>query len=289
MTPLFQIWGSRGGRNARGSKIGNSTSCYSLAFGAELFVFDAGHGLGALADAVRADSRLREVRRIHVLVSHAHMDHWEGLKDAEWLWRPGNGLELSVLGPKETLDAIHRAHEPPSFVPLEVLALGTVDKLAFTELKSGDTIALPGATLEAIALNHYSGIAPHEHHVDALGYQLTLGGGPVVAYLSDHQPTTATRAMEDRVLASSQLVVLDANYADVAEQAFGHGSVEHAAMLARRHGHARVLAAHHGPMITDTDIEDAHRRHGQGCANLAIAIEGRDEVWDAQASAFKHA
>jgi phosphoribosyl 1,2-cyclic phosphodiesterase len=309
----FQIWGCRGGRNTHGSRIGNLTSCYSLRVGADLFVFDAGRGLLVLADAVldatggsaprpagRArgvptprrpaalvdHEQLRGVARVHVLVTHAHMDHWEGLKDAAWLWRPRNGIELTVIAPAEALEAIRRAHEPPSFVALDVLALNTLARLTFVELAAGARLALPGAALQAVALHHYSGMAPHQRHLDTLGYHLVVDGGPAVAYLSDHEPTTATQAMERELLAASQLAVIDANYAAIADHAFGHGSVEYAAVLAGRHPSTWILAAHHGPMRTDDAIEDAHRRYGGAHANLTIAVEGAVIAWDAAAARF---
>ena len=124
----FQVWGCRGGRNTHGSRIGNLTSCYSLRAGDDLYVFDAGRGLLVLADAVLgADPALRGVARVHLLITHGHMDHWEGLKDASWMWKRGNGLDLTLIGPAEALGAIAAAHAPPSFVPLELLALGTYD------------------------------------------------------------------------------------------------------------------------------------------------------------------
>ena len=283
---LLQVWGCRGGRNSCGSRIGNSTSCYSLAAGADLFIFDAGRGLCSLGAALASDERLRSIERLWVLVTHAHMDHWEGLKDAEWMWRRNNGLELTVLGPKEALDTIRSGHQPPAFVALEVLALGTVRRLSFVELAAGDSVALPGGKLEAVALHHYSGLAPDRRYLDTLGYRLAIDGGPTVAYLSDHEPTAATRAMEDAVASSSQLVIVDANHGDVAEHTFGHGSIEYAADLARRHPDTRVMAGHHGPLRSDQQIEDAFRRHAAGCTNVSLAIEGGAEVWDAPARRF---
>ena len=284
---LLQVWGCRGGRNTSGSHIGNATSCYSLAVGADLFIFDAGRGLGTLAAALATDARLRGVERLHVLVTHAHMDHWEGLKDADWMWRRDNGLELTLLGPGEALETIAAGHQPPAFVALDVLALGTLRRLSFVELTAGASIELPGATLHAVALHHYSGMAPHRRYLDTLGYRLAIADGPTVAYLSDHEPTADTRAMEDAVAAASQLVIVDANVSDVAQHAFGHGSIESAAELARRHPATHVLAGHHGPLQSDRQIEDALSRHGAGVPNLAIAREGSDAVWDPTAGRFR--
>ncbi len=282
----MQVWGCRGGRNNCNSRIGNSTSCYSLAVGADLFIFDAGRGLCSLAASLATDERLRGIERLSVLITHAHMDHWEGLKDAEWMWRRDNGLELTVLAPKEALDTIRAGHQPPAFVALEVLALGTLQRLSFVELVAGGSVELPGAKLEAVALHHYSGIAPNQRYLDTLGYRLAVVGGPTVAYLSDHEPTVATRAMEDAVVSSSDLVIVDANHSDVAQHTFGHGSIEYAADLARRHPDTRVIAGHHGPMQSDQEIEDAFRRHAAGSKNLSIAVEGGAEVWDPPAGRF---
>lgn len=276
----FQIWGCRGGRNTFGSRIGNFTSCYSLRVGSDLFVFDAGRGLVSLAEAVYASG----ISRVFVLVTHAHMDHWEGLKDAAWFWRRQNGLDLTIVGPAEALGAIRRAHEPPSFVPLEVLGNGTLAKLTVVEIAANAELALPGATLRAVPLHHYSGAAPDKIHLDTLGYQLAVDGGPTVSYLSDHEPTDATYAMEHALYASSQLVVVDANYGAISEHAFGHGSIEIAAVRAREHASTLVLAGHHGPLRTDAAIEAAH--HNAGCANLMMAIEGAALRWDAGTCRF---
>ena len=43
-----------------------------------------------------------------------------------------------------------------------------------------------------------------------------------MAYLNDHQPTAATAATEDRLIGGAQLALVDANYVDAADQAFGH-------------------------------------------------------------------
>jgi phosphoribosyl 1,2-cyclic phosphodiesterase len=254
--------------------------------GRDLYVFDAGRGLVVLADAV-LNGQLGEIERVHVLVTHAHMDHWEGLKDAGWLWRRGNNLALSLIAPGEALAAIKSAHAPPSFVDLEVLALGTLARFEYRELSAGSSLALPGARLDAVALHHYSGMAPHKHYLDTLGYVLTLDAGPAVAYLSDHEPTAATATIEESVLALSQLAIVDSNYGAVADHAFGHGSIEYAAALARAHPTVQIVAGHHGPLRSDDVITGDLARFGAGCANLDIAREGDIATWDPAVARFQ--
>lgn len=287
MNPIeFQVWGCRGGRNTHGSRIGDLTSCYAVHNGADLYVFDAGRGLGALAEAVIRDGALGGIARVHVLVTHAHLDHWEGLKDAAWMWARGNGLALTLYGPREALAAIRRGHERPTFVALDVLALGTLGSLAWVELAAGATLALPGATLSAAELHHYSGVGDDRCFLETVAYHLAIADGPRIAYLCDHEPTPATRATEDRLCGSAELALLDANYGELSEHAFGHGSLAYAAEVAGRHPQTWVLATHHGPARTDDAIEAGLHRHGHARPNLAVAREGMRVPWDAVAKRF---
>lgn len=283
---VFDVWGSRGGRSAPPSRFGCLTSCYSLAVEDRLYVFDGGRGLATLAQAVASDARFAEIRRIYVQITHAHLDHWEGLKDADWMWRKGNGLALTILGPREALDAITGGYAPPSYVPLEILALGTLARLELVELAPDSTVELGGARLTTVPLHHYSGMAPNRRYLDTLGYRLELPGGPIVVYLNDHEPIAETRAREDAVLAGANLALVDANYCDAAEHAFGHGSIESAAQIARRTSHGLVLASHHGAGSSDRQIDEAFARHRTGAPNLAIATEGESWDWSAGSRSF---
>jgi phosphoribosyl 1,2-cyclic phosphodiesterase len=255
--------------------------------GEDLFVFDAGSGLVALSAAQLRDAEMRGVRRVHVLVTHAHLDHWEGLKDAEWLWAKGCGVELTILAPQEALDAMNNAFQPPSFVKLDILAIGTVERLSYVPLKARDSLDLHGTRLEILELYHYSGLAANKRFLDTYGYRLTVPGGPTVVYMCDHEPVPETKPMEDAALAGAHLAVVDASYCHCSQHAFGHGSVESAAGLARRFADTLVLAGHHGAMQEDEVIEEAMQRHGADLDNLSLATEDTAGLdWDAQAGRF---
>jgi phosphoribosyl 1,2-cyclic phosphodiesterase len=286
----FDIWGCRGSRNfvPNRSKIGNRTACYSLLVGEDLYVIDAGRGLAALGHAVRTQSRFKAVERVHVLVSHAHMDHWEGLKDADWFWYRGNGLRVTIWAVAQALDAIRAGHAHPSYVPLELLAEGTLSGLTYSELKANSLQELPGVALKTSALNHYSGQGFSRRPLETLGFRLEVrGDGPVVCYLSDHEPTEQTLATELAMLTGAHLAVYDAHFPDIKRQAHGHGSQEHSANMARRHPQTVVLAGHHGPMFSDREIRETHRGFARGLPNFQLAVEGATYTWDRRQAAFR--
>ncbi len=284
----FEIWGARGSRSLCPpvSTIANYTSCYSVRAGADLFVLDGGRGLSVLSRSLAVEARFRGVERVHLLLSHSHMDHWEGLKDAEWFWTNGNGLELRVLGTEEAIETVRKSYGHPAYVPLEVLASRTLRRLHFATLEVDETKRIRGWKLETFALNHYSGGGNHKNRLDTIGYRLSSPQGFVLAYLCDHEPSPATERDEERMIEGAHLALIDAHFADRVQHAYGHGSQEHAASLARRHPATLVLAAHHGPTNDDRDIRRAQARHGRKLTNYAVASEGMRLTWSPRTGQF---
>jgi ribonuclease BN (tRNA processing enzyme) len=283
----FEVWGCRGSRSflPLRSVIGNNTSCYSLLHGADLVVLDAGRGLAALGWAMSRRAALRKVERVHVLVSHAHLDHWEGLKDAEWFWRK-LGLDVRILGSAQAVRAIQTAYGHPLYVNLELLAAGRLRSVQYQTLEAGDTWAMEGWGIETAPLHHYSGEDHDRQWLDTLGFRVTAPDGATLGYLCDHEPHVGTREVEERLLRGSHLAVYDAHFADIEQHAHGHGSQEHASRMAREHPSLTVLAGHHGPTLSDREIRAAHRRHRRGVPNFRLAVEGAAWRFDARRSSF---
>jgi phosphoribosyl 1,2-cyclic phosphodiesterase len=284
----FDVWGSRGSRSLfpHRSQIANHTSCYSLLHGEDLFLLDAGRGLASLSGAMRSNGRFAGVKRIHVLVSHAHLDHWEGLKDADWFWERGNGLEVSILGTAQALKAIRTGYAHPLYVALELLGARTVKSLRYRTLKPGQRRRLGDWLLMTQPLRHYSGSGRSIWVLDTLGYKLRAPDGATVAYLCDHEPNRSTQKVERALLQEAHLAVYDAHFPDILHHEHGHGSQEHAAGMARAHPKVLVLAGHHGPFLTDLQIRAAHRRHGRRTPNFRLAVEGASYRWDPVRASF---
>jgi len=288
--PEFDVWGCRGSHNIipAHSKVGNDTSCYSLNFGEHLFVFDAGRGLLVLGHTMVGNPRFAAVRHIHMLVTHSHLDHWEGLKDVDWFWRRGNGYHLALYATRQALRSIERGFEHPSYVSLDILARGTVASLKLHELKTREKRRVGPMLLETFPLTHYSGgNGARKRYLDTAGFRLSAPGGPRIAYISDHEPSRKTAPLERQMLEGTHLAIYDAHFKDVKDQMYGHGSQEHAAHVARSTPGTLVLAGHLGPMFSDEEVFATYGRHSQGVNNFRLALEGTRYRWDATRGAFE--
>ena len=116
----LKIWGCRGSVPAPGSDTVDLRRQYVLrrgdAGGEAALVLDAGTGIRALGlDLVR-----RGTRRIHLFLTHLHLDHLEGLRFFAPLW--DESVTLEIWGPRSPVlslrDRILRAFSPPLF-PLD--------------------------------------------------------------------------------------------------------------------------------------------------------------------------
>jgi phosphoribosyl 1,2-cyclic phosphodiesterase len=286
----LDIWGTRGSRNLvpPRSAIGNNTSCYSLFLGKDLIVMDGGRGLAALGFALSSEKRFESVERINLFVGHAHMDHWEGLKDCDWFWSKANGLELTIRAPQQALDVIQRGYGHPSFVPLEILAEGNLADIRFLPIQSGKDTPFGDYRLDTFSLYHYSGSGDHKRFLDTLGIRISVtNDGPVLAYLCDHEPTEETREMETKALSGAQIALVDAHFPTIANHAYGHGSQEFAAKLARAFPKTIIIATHHGPSFSDEVLRESFSRYSRDLPNLRLATEGTTFRWNCDTKKFE--
>src|SRR5215216_4815496 len=111
------IWGCRGSVATPGPdtvRCGGNTSCIEVSLDdGSVFVLDAGTGIRELG----AELAERKLRRIHLLLTHLHLDHLEGLRFFEPLFDPGTQVDLS--GPRSPVltlkERIRRSFSPPLF------------------------------------------------------------------------------------------------------------------------------------------------------------------------------
>jgi phosphoribosyl 1,2-cyclic phosphodiesterase len=262
------IWGCRGSVPTPGPETvqyGGNTSCVevSLADGTVL-VLDAGTGIIGLGLELAA----RGLRRIHLLLTHLHLDHLEGLRFFAPLW--DERVTLDIWGPPSPLlslrERVSRSFSPPLF-PID---MGDVPaRITFHDVPR-QPWTIGSATLTADLVLHPG---------PTVGYRIEEGG-PSCAYLPDHEPALAG-AIEGKprdwisgaaVAENADLLLHDAQYSEEEYEArigWGHSSIADAVAYSRAVGARRLLLFHHEPARDDAELEQLEAR-----ARLLVGGDG---------------
>jgi phosphoribosyl 1,2-cyclic phosphodiesterase len=179
MAVRVTIWGCRGAVPTPGRDTvvyGGNTSCVEVALeDGTVVVLDAGSGIRALG----AELLARGTRRIHLFLTHLHLDHLEGLRFFAPLW--DERVTVEVWGPPSPVlslrERILRAFSPPLFpvdfrdVPARVVFHDVPRRpwTAGTVSLAADLVLHPGPTV---------------------GFRIETGKSSI-AYLPDHEPALA--------------------------------------------------------------------------------------------------
>src|SRR3982751_348489 len=170
------IWGCRGSVPTPGPdtvRYGGNTSCVegSLDDGTVL-VLDAGTGIRRLG----FDLLDRGARRVHLCLTHLHLDHLEGLRFFAPLW--DERVTLDVWGPPSPVVALReriaRSFSPPLF-PIDLRRVPA--RVSFRDIPRRPW-AIDGVTLSAELVMHPG---------PTVGFRIE-NDGATLAYIPDHEP-----------------------------------------------------------------------------------------------------
>lgn len=252
---IVTLWGTRGSVASPGPdtvRYGGNTSCVSVQ-GREgtLIVLDAGTGIRVLGQSIAED-----LTQVHILLTHLHMDHVQGLPFFNPLLRPG--VQVHIWGPASTtlsLDArLHRYLSPPLF---PVRARDLLSELHFHQL-SQQSIEIGEFRVHAQMIMHPN---------PTVGYRIKSAEHSVT-YLPDHEPALSSPQFPgDKewtsgydLAAGSDLLIHDSQYTNEEYQqryGFGHSSIEQAIQFAVLTGVKEFVPFHHDPAHNDAMLDQA--------------------------------
>lgn len=274
---LATIWGCRGTLATPGPqtlRYGGNTSCVELRLeDGTLVVLDAGTGIRALG----AELGREETTVLHLLLTHFHFDHIEGLGSFSPLQEPA--ATVHVWGPSSPLqglkERIARYLSPPLF-PLHLSEFPC--ELVFHDLPS-----------EAWQIGSAVFVAdPVSHPGPTVGYRVSENGRSL-AYIPDHEPVvgielgslSADWLSGSTLCAGVDVLLHDSQYTEEEYElrvGWGHSSVAHAVAFAQIVEASRLVLVHHDPHHADSDLDGllarARRLWGDDGAGPVLGHEG---------------
>jgi len=267
------IWGCRGSVPTPGPgtfRYGGNTSCVEVSLeDGTILVLDAGTGIRALGFNLLD----RGARRVHLLLTHLHLDHLEGLRFFAPLW--DHRVTLDIWGPPSPVSSLQeriaRSFSPPLF-PIDLREVPA--QVTFHDVPR-EPWTVDGTRLVADLVAHPG---------PTVGFRIETETSSF-AYLPDHEPALAGIADRSRDWISGaaiaddvDLLLHDAQYfEDEYEEriGWGHSSVADAVAFAEVVGARRLVLFHHEPLHTDSSLERLEAR--------ARSLADGSEDWSALA------
>jgi phosphoribosyl 1,2-cyclic phosphodiesterase len=249
-----RIWGCRGSVAAPGEetvRYGGNTSCVEVRLDSgHVLVLDAGTGMRPLGVALD----LTDAPELHILLTHLHLDHLQGLGFFKPLFQPG--LDVHIWGPSSPVQSLAERIAIYLSPPLFPVRLADLPASVTFHDAPEQPVSIGSAVVRAARVTHQG---------PTVGYRVEVDGGSF-AYVPDHEPAIGGRLVDqpDDWISGYDLVrdvdVLfhDAQYLDdeyPRHIGWGHSAIGDALELAQRARVGRLVLFHHDPYRTDDDLE----------------------------------
>lgn len=250
-----RIWGCRGSLATPGPetvRYGGNTSCVEVrGSDGQILVLDAGTGMRPLGITMMDES----TQPVHVLLSHLHLDHLQGLGFFRPLFQPDR--EIHIWGPSSPVQPLADRIATYLSPPLFPVRLSDVPSKVYFHDVPDELVAIGGFNIRAELVTHQG---------PTVGYRIEEGGRSVV-YMPDHEPGLG-HGLEGRsaewisgydLACRADVLLHDAQYTDdeyPAHVGWGHSSVGHVVDFAKKAEVSHLVLFHHDPYHPDTELED---------------------------------
>ena len=263
----FEFWGVRGSIAAAGSRTvryGGNTTCFEVETADGVFIIDAGSGIRALGARLRRD----EVKEAHILFTHCHWDHIQGIPFFSPLYDGEFTAHLCSVKetlPSEALREVLRSQmTPPTFpVPWDVLRATTI----FKEL-SGNHIMVGQTKISWVELNHPDLV---------VAYRFESGGRSVVFATDIEHPESGADPRLGACAKGADVLAYDAQYTPEEYErcrGFGHSTWTVGVKVAQLADVGQLILTHHDPGHDDLFLDELQAKAQAELPGTTLAREG---------------
>jgi phosphoribosyl 1,2-cyclic phosphodiesterase len=253
------VWGCRGSIPTPGAetvRYGGNTSCVEVSTDdGTTIVLDAGTGIRGLG----AELARRDAREIHLLLTHLHLDHLEGLRFFAPLW--DSRVTVDIWGPPSPVSSLQeriaRSFSPPLF-PIDLRDVPA--QVSFRDVPR-EPWSIDGVSVRNALVVHPG---------PTVGYRLEAGGSSF-AYLPDHEPALAGAIVDKprdwisggAIAGGADVLFHDSQYSEdeyTDRIGWGHSSVADAVAFGRTVEAERLVLFHHEPQHDDAALDALESR-----------------------------
>ncbi len=259
---LATFWGTRGSISTPGGsteKYGGNTACISVQHGKNTIILDAGTGIRPLGIELAAKIKTNGPSPQHILLSHTHWDHIQGLPFFEPAYMPRAEMIIYGSPQKESfLAAILRGQMDINYFPIEMKELAA----SVTIREVGDQTF----TIGDIQVDIQEQVC---HPGGSVRFRLEADGKQIV-YATDVEldaifaPREPSKAMDKLAneyrdfISGVDLLIADGQFTEeeyATKRGWGHTSIPLLLKIAHEQNVKQLAVFHHDPERSDKLID----------------------------------
>lgn len=250
-----KFWGTRGlisSPGAHNAIFGGNTICMQIIHEDHLIIVDTGFGASLFGEHLMPRiTRDKEALNVHILYTHFHWDHIQGLPFFHPIYFPSTNLYLySPETPENMIDSLDVLFDG-SYSPFAGIKK-MPSQIHFCQFHSAFEIG--GLVMDSLAINH--GETATKGHA-TYAYRITdKKTGEKVVIATDHEANPNDPKNEALITFAKDcdLFIHDGQYTDQEYKkrlGWGHSSMPHALLNAIKCTAKNTLLVHHDPAHTD--------------------------------------